>query len=244
MGRIWRLSGRTSVGAATAAIAALASLVACSSSESGQGNAGDGGGTDTGSEAGPSGGDSGGDSGPIADSTAAEASTDAGPVIDAASADVSAPACDGGVDAGDAPCLFTVAVEGGLSSFAYQNSGCVGLSNVGIVQWVGTTESGAQVNLEFRLADFASFTLGQPGTFRASLNVIEFEDGGASPEWDTPGNDCTLVIATDVCAPSLINPSRRLITGTGSCSQAAASIGLPASPPVFLGPFTFATTVN
>jgi hypothetical protein len=153
------------------------------------------------------------------------------------------PACEGGVDAGDSPCVFSVAVDGGLSSFAAKSAGCVGLSAAGMLQWVGVSGNGAQVNLTFRLDPSTRFTLGRTGSFQASLNVVEFDDSGTR-SWNTPGSDCTFVIATDVCAPSLANDNRRLVTGRGSCSQAAVSTALPPDPAIGVGSFTFATTVE
>jgi len=218
--------GHSVCAALGAAVFGLGSAISCSSSETGQTNASDSSVADTAPDTVPS----AGDSGSTMDVSTAEGGMDSSPP--------EAAACDGGIDAGDSPCLFSVAVDGGISSFAAKSAGCVGLSAARMLQWVGAGRNGAQVNLTFRLDPSTPFTLGQTGTFQASLNVVEFDDSGTR-SWDTPGSDCTFVIAT-----SLVNSDRRLVTGSGSCSQAAVSTALPPDPAIGVGSFTFATTVE
>jgi hypothetical protein len=165
---------------------------------------------------------------------------------DAAAAEADSQAvvtCDGGIDAGASPCRFSPAPDGGLASFVAGAANCVGVPVGGgtgaLIQFVGTDGQGNQINLTFRLA--TALTIGQTGTFQASLVVDEFTDG-SSESWSTPGNDCTLVIASDVCAPTFLDPNQTLITGSGQCSQPAQStLGGPA---IDIGAFTFTGQVE
>ena len=152
--------------------------------------------------------------------------------------------CDGGIDAGESPCRFSPAPDGGLASFIAGGASCVGVPAGGgtgaLIQFVGADGQGNQINLTFRLA--TALTVGQTGTFQASLVVDEFTDGN-SESWSTPGNDCTFVIASDVCAPASLDPNQTLITGAGQCSQPAQST-VDGSPAIDLGAFTFTGLVQ
>jgi hypothetical protein len=161
---------------------------------------------------------------------------DAGAAMDSQAGVVT---CDGGIDAGASPCQFSAAADGGPASFVAGASNCVGVAAGGgtgaLIQFVGIDGQGNQLNLTFRLT--TDLTVGQTGTFQASLDVDEFTDG-SSQSWSTPGNDCTFVIASDVCAPASLDPNQTLITGAGQCSQPAQST-LGVSPAIDIGAFTF-----
>jgi hypothetical protein len=185
-----------------------------------------------------------------------DASTDGSPSGDApgtglpvdAGADAEAQAdvtCDGGIDAGTSPCRFAPASDGGLSSFVDKNDSCTGVPAGGgtgaLIQFVGTDGQGNQLNLTFRTT--TALAVEQTGTFQASLVIDEFGDG-SSQSWSTPGNDCTLVIASDVCAPTFLEANQVLLTGSGMCAQPAHSVPPGVAPAIDVGAFTFTGRVQ
>jgi hypothetical protein len=215
-----------------------AAFAGCSASDAPPGN-----GSDASAEQSPMDGGTGSDTGTDGNANG-DASTN-GLEGDAGAGDSQAgETCDGGIDAGTSPCQFSPAADGGLASFVAGGSNCVGIPAGGgtgaLIQFVGTDGQGNQINLTFRLA--TALTVGQTGTFQASLVVDEFTDGN-SESWSTPGNDCTFVIASDVCAPASLDPNQTLITGAGQCSQPAQST-VDGSPAIDLGAFTFTGLVQ
>jgi hypothetical protein len=186
----------------------------------------------------PSGGDASAESSTMDDGPESDASTedatasgdDAGTEGDSAGA-----MCDGGTDAGASPCRFSPATDGGLASFVTGASNCTGGGGTGaFIQFAGSDRSGP-ANVTFRLA--TSITIGQTGVFQASLEVDE-SPGGAPRSWSTPGNDCTLLISSNECAPTSLDPNQTLITGSGLCSKPAQSMPSGGTP-IDLGSFTF-----
>jgi hypothetical protein len=79
----------------------------------------------------------------------------------------------------------------------------------------------------------------QLGTFPLqSLDITQLTDGPAL-HWGVPPGTCSVTIQGSICSPTAVFMHRRVLSGTGTCSQpATAELGNTA-PPITVGNFTF-----
>ncbi|MGH7296669.1 MAG: hypothetical protein ACRELB_17150 [Polyangiaceae bacterium] len=214
--------------------AMLASGYACSSSSS-PATPGDGGGGSSGGD-GATASSSGGDDGDIADSGVA--------------------ACAPPVDAGalaNVECAMAMPVQGGLSGAIQVGTGasCGSASDaqgIGELDFAGSSgdAGAAAVVVTFE----SEVPYDQTGTFPAHVAISQgFGDGGRA-RWQTPPGACSVVVSGSVCvlgtepSPAGGNLTKRVLTGSGTCSQDAEPPAGNTASAVTIGTFAFTASVE
>jgi hypothetical protein len=150
--------------------------------------------------------------------------------------------CDGGGVQVSGDCALTLPLTGAVSGTFTTWSDCTsvpGSVDAGLQESVSWDEKlGSATVLELSL-DFNPQSLppDELGTFPLlDLQLGQSTDAGAR-QWTA--SSCSITIMGSVCSPTLAHPHRRVISGTGTCSQPAVEVLPPGNPdgPVTIGAF-------
>jgi hypothetical protein len=144
----------------------------------------------------------------------------------------------GAFDASAPVCLFSACLTGGLE-VAFSGDVSCGAFGTNALDWGNNDpQKGPNTLLDFTFP--TNIPVDAVGNFTGTVGVTEVlgSDGG-SRVWKTPPGACTLTIASSTCAPDFVDPTRRILTGTGKCTQAATPQAANTAPPVNVGGFTF-----
>lgn len=218
-------------------LATLACGYACGSSSSPITSHHDGG-ASSGGEGG--GGSSGGDDGGISGSTGVVA-------------------CGQPVDAGalaQVECALSMPVEGGLSTTIHVPNGAIACGSASDAQGVSELDFGTSLgdagsgSVDAIITFESELPYDQVGTFPADVRVEHgYGDGGAA-QWQTPPGACSIVVAGSLCIESTAGlfdggeQARRILSGTGSCSQPAAPLAGNTAAAITIGSFAFVSSVG
>ena len=153
--------------------------------------------------------------------------------------------CDGGSPQVSTSCALTLPLSGAVSGTFTTWSNCTtlpGSPEAGLPESIGWDEmSGTYTVLGLSL-DFNPQSPMPPdvlGTFPLlDVQLGQFTDGG-SLQWTA--SSCSVTVTGSVCSPTIPHPHRRVLSGTGTCSQPAAQVLPPGNPngPVTIGAFNF-----
>jgi hypothetical protein len=155
-------------------------------------------------------------------------------------------ACDGSaVDAPDSVCAFSGSITGLPMTPTWTNVGC-GTASSGNFHEIDWDDLEPSVATYVRLDLSGSFPLDMTGPIPVGdVNIQQSQpDGGPNLAWQTPAGACTATIASTECAPTPSFNHRRVFTGTGSCTQAAAPVAGNPNGPVTLSSFSFTGFVD
>jgi hypothetical protein len=154
-----------------------------------------------------------------------------------------AEAMDGGAF-GRNMCVLTMPISGGISAMLCEGSGATicGTGSPPLpdgavlyqMDW-NVRSTGTTIDTDVTVYLDATFALDQPQTLPAAVDIRQNIDGG-SLEWKTPDGACTITIAGSVCRPNL---GDRILSGSGTCTAAAAPIRGNTAAPITIGDFTF-----
>lgn len=166
--------------------------------------------------------------------------------------------CGTAVDAGSlaqAECALTMPVSGGLSETIHVPNVLIvcgsgsDATGIGSVDFETNTGDGTSVSASITFE--SSVPYDTAGTFPAHVGVATTAGDGASMQWQTPAAACNIVIAGSVCltlppsdADGGTTRTKRVLSGTGSCSQPAAPQSGNTGQPVDVGSFQFLSAVG
>jgi hypothetical protein len=151
-----------------------------------------------------------------------------------------------GADAGSPrTCGLSMPTQGGLpgplcagpgGTFCATSRAGAGDGGIEKLDW-STTSTGSTTPDSLVVAVFSSpVPNDQLGTFSASLEITQqLPNDGGTISWKTPGAVCSFTIAGSTCLAT----QQRVVSGTGTCSQAAAPEPGNTTTPVTIGDFTF-----
>jgi hypothetical protein len=147
--------------------------------------------------------------------------------------------CDAGSPAVTTECALSVPLTGAISGTFSDFSSC-GSSTVSL-SWGNLGVSSVDLSLSLM---GAAFPVDQLGTFPLqSLDVTQVADGG-SLRWTVPPAGCSVTIQGSICSPTTVFQHRRVLSGTGTCTQPAAPQTGNTEPPLAIGDFTFIGFIN
>ena len=133
--------------------------------------------------------------------------------------------CDGGGPAVSTDCALTLPVTGAISGTFTGFSTCTtlpGLVEAGLPEVVGWSNNSGSPQL-FMSVSFNPLSPPPPdqlGTFPLFQVELDQSNDASGFHWSAP--TCSITITGSVCSPTIARPHRRVISGTGSCSQPAA----------------------
>jgi hypothetical protein len=146
-------------------------------------------------------------------------------------------------DGGAIGCGFSACLSGGLPYDFGPQAGCGGVG-LDTIYWFDQNPTITQTSFNLHLS--SNMPIDQVGPLPvASVEITKGlgADGGMAA-WKTPPGACTATIASSTCAPTTVFPRRRILTGTGSCTQPAAPESGTSGTPVGIGDFVFEGFVN
>jgi hypothetical protein len=147
-------------------------------------------------------------------------------------------ACDAGGPTISADCDLSISLTGGVSG-SFSNFSCG--SSIRSISWSDLGGSGVGISITFVAA---TAPVDQLGTFQLqSLDVTQVSNG-ETLRWRTPPAACSLSIEGSVCSPTAAFMQRRVIDGTGACSQPAAPQSGNTKAAVTIGDFEFVASLN
>ncbi|HEY6462237.1 MAG TPA: hypothetical protein VIY73_18850, partial [Polyangiaceae bacterium] len=171
--------------------------------------------------------------------------------------------CGPDVDAGSiatAECDLSMPVQGGLSETIHVPDSAVICGSAGDASGVETidwgTGNGSGGTIQVTVTFESPLPLDQAGTFPAHVTIAENSGDGSAVEWQTPAGACSIVIAGSVCIESGAatadggsSQTRRVVSGTGSCTQPASPAGDAGGSggqgaAVTIGSFAFLSTLG
>jgi hypothetical protein len=154
-------------------------------------------------------------------------------------------ACDVTSDAGaPASCALSLPAQGGISGPLCEGAGptvCGSAHNdagVNELDWTAKSPAGgghfdANVVVTFE----ATVPVDQLGAFPATIEITQtLPNDGGHLAWKTPLGACTVNFAGSVCLSKI---QKRVLSGTGTCSQPAAPETGTSAAAVSIGDFTF-----
>jgi hypothetical protein len=145
----------------------------------------------------------------------------------------------GGVDAGDSVCGFSACLGGDLPYAFGPQAGC-GTVGDDTLYWADEQPTATQTDITLHLS--SNVTVDQVGPL--PLDKVEITRGGLGADgglaaWITPSGACTATLVSSTCAPTTIFPTRRILTGHGTCTQPAAPEPGTSLTAVTVGDFAF-----
>jgi hypothetical protein len=128
--------------------------------------------------------------------------------------------CANAVDAGDSICAFSACLSGGLVEAFSANDGC-GTVGHSTLDWTYYAQGKGITIFSVNLGtDVPVDQIGPLPVDSVSLDQTFGPDSGVL-HWQTPTGSCSVTLTSSTCAPEPVFPNRRILTGTGSCSQPA-----------------------
>ena len=150
--------------------------------------------------------------------------------------------CSANATAASDACSLSMPVQGGLSG-TLDASGC-GALDTNTIYWQSGLSGGAPetaINVVFT----TPIPVDQVGTFPATIEIVKIPaSGGVGSGWQTPMGACSVTIQGSVCAPTQVFAHRRVLDGSGTCSQPAAPEMGTSGPAVTIGAFEFSGFIN
>jgi hypothetical protein len=148
--------------------------------------------------------------------------------------------CDAGSPTVTTECALSVPLTGAISGTFSDFSSC-GSSSLSLSWGNLGGPSGLGLSVTFM---GAAFPVDQLGTFPLrSLDVTQAADGGPL-RWTVPPAGCSVTIQGSICSPTTVFQTRRVLSGTGTCTQPAAPQAGNTGAPVTIGDFTFIGFIN
>jgi hypothetical protein len=150
---------------------------------------------------------------------------------------------DGGVDAGDNSCGFSACLSGGLTEGFGPQTAC---GTIGQDTLFWDDENPTTLQTSFTLHLSANVPLDQIGPLPVTAVEIKkgLGDDAGTAKWITPSGACSATVTDSVCSPTFTFPHRRVLKGTGGCSQPAAPEPGTSGAPVDIGGFVFSGFIN
>ncbi|MGH7296872.1 MAG: hypothetical protein ACRELB_18175 [Polyangiaceae bacterium] len=165
--------------------------------------------------------------------------------------------CGQSVDAGtlaEVECALSMPVQGGLSDTIHVPKLVIVCGSSSDAQGVSTVDFGTGTgdggSVDVTLAFESELPYDQAGTFPAHVLIAEGSADGGSAQWQTPPGACSVVVAGSLCIQTLSGSfdggarTRRVLSGTGSCTQPAAPLAGNPAAPVTIGSFTYISSVG
>jgi hypothetical protein len=146
--------------------------------------------------------------------------------------------CSAGADAGTEICKLSMPLTGGIS----ETIGAIGCGDINGTELTWQTGGFGKGTLDVSVeADFAmKIPVDQVGTYPVTLQITQATaDGGVPDSWQTPTGACSLTIAGSICSPTEVFANRRVLSGSGTCSQPAAPQMGNTGQPIMIGEFQF-----
>ena len=142
--------------------------------------------------------------------------------------------CDAGSNPGPEVCGLSISFQGGVSG-AYSTFNSCGTSGSSL-SWNNIVGGhGVGFSITFMGLDPP---VDQIGTFvLASANVTVVTQGAETRVWRSTG--CSATVSGSVCSPTDVFHWRRVVTGSGTCTQPALPQLANMEAPVTIGDFTF-----
>lgn len=145
--------------------------------------------------------------------------------------------CSAHADAGTDTCALSMPLSGGISIDLGANGCGSEFENIlGFVDYpVGPGDDvGVQI-----LFPGSTVPVDQTGTFSTTIAVTRSHADGGFEIWQTPDAACTVTIAGSICSPTSLFPWRRVLDGSGACTQPAAPKMGTSGAPITIGKFTY-----
>ncbi len=148
-----------------------------------------------------------------------------------------------GVDAGGEICGLSMPLSGGLSAnLGADGCGSAG-NNILVFDDLAFGNGGGSTNVEITFPGSA-IPVDQTGTFSTTIRLTHTLGDGGSESWSTPDAACSVTIAGSICSPTSVFSNRRVLSGSGTCSQPAAPEMGTSAAAVTIGKFTYEGFIN
>ena len=147
--------------------------------------------------------------------------------------------CDGGSQMVSNACALSIPLSGPLSGTFANFSNCG--TSMRSLSWSDLGGSGVGIAITFM---GTNAPVDQLGTFPLqSLDITQATAGGTL-RWSAPPAACTVTIQGSICSPSGAFTNRRVIDGTGTCSEPAAPQFGNNEGPILIDDFKFVGFIN
>ena len=155
--------------------------------------------------------------------------------------------CDGGIDASTVALVLVMPLQGELSMVLGWPSTPGGGSGGGQLGWREHGPNSTEVDVTIQMNQLIpAGVIGPQPPVSLEIRWIDQPDGG-SVAWLAPSGVCSITFASNVCDPTDVglfpNQMAYAISGTGTCSQAAAPEPGNSAAPLTIGDFYFVTSI-
>ena len=148
----------------------------------------------------------------------------------------------GGAGGNGGDCELSMPVSGGLNATLTAN-GC-GTSGKNVVS-LADVDFASSTSIAAVMTFMNDLEGGKTGDIPLDTLKIRTKDkNDVFLEWEVPTGACTVEFSSNVSAPTQVFKNRYIITGSGSCSEAAEPIGGNSEPAISIGNFSFKAFIN